>query len=219
MFLVLTKRKADSGDDIDSSSNPDFSCAGGRRNGISVVNGGIHLNGESTLRDARDRENLSQECNGKRNAKVKRTPSRSKLFLLHSRPNGTASDVSLNRRGNNCAEVLDVSDGNLRKKLNSSSDYVITSSSSLNENSTPRSKSRTSCRLPLFRRLSETSPNQNGSSFSLKTPKRRLSETKSSETRRSFLKGFIRRTPSSQSVKEGRAGIAGSIVRAAYDES
>lgn len=191
-------------DKIDSTDGGAINGKITRSNGISVVNGGIHLNGDSTLRDARDRENLTQECNGKRNAKVKRTPSRSKLFRLHSRPNGTASDVSLNRRGNNCAEVLDVSDGNLRKRLNSSTDSVITSSSSLNENSTPRSNSRTSCRPPLFRRLSETSPNQNGSSFSLKTPKRRLSETKSSETRRSFLKGFIRRTPSSQSVKEGR---------------
>jgi len=153
----------------------------------------------------RDKENVTHEKSEKRTAKVKRTPSRSKLWRFHNRQSINDSGVMLNRSRNSSTEVLDIPDGDLRKGLTSSSDSVITSSSSLNES--PRNatsgNSRTPSRPPLLRRLSETSTNHNGISFLMK-PKRRLSETKTSESRRSFLKGLVRRTPSSQSVKEGR---------------
>lgn len=153
----------------------------------------------------RDKENVTHEKSEKRTAKVKRTPSRSKLWRFHNRQSINDSGVMLNRSRNSSTEVLDIPDGDLRKGLTSSSDSVITSSSSLNES--PRNatsgNSRTPSRPPLLRRLSETSTNHNGISFLMK-PKRRLSETKTGESRRSFLKGLVRRTPSSQSVKEGR---------------
>ena len=153
----------------------------------------------------RDKENVTHEKSERRAAKVKRTPSRSKLWRFHNRQSINDSGVMLNRSRNSSTEVLDIPDGDLRKGLTSSSDSVITSSSSLNES--PRNatngNSRTPSKPPLLRRLSETSTNHNGVSFSIK-PKRRLSESKSSESRRSFLKGLVRRTPSSQSVKEGR---------------
>lgn len=171
-----------------------------RRNGTSMDNGGIHRNGGTSMRDVRDSEHATPQS--KRHAKVKRTSSRGKLFRFPSRPRDSDSDLALNECGKSSAEVLDIPDGNFRKRLDSSSDSVITSSCSLNETSVPRSNSRTPRRPPLLRRLSET--NQNGAPFSLKTPKRRLSETKSGESRRSFLKGLIRKTPSSPSVKEGK---------------
>ena len=153
----------------------------------------------------RDKENVPLEKSDKRSAKVKRTPSRSKLWRFHNRQSINDSGVMLNPSRNSSAEVLDIPDGDLRKGLTSSSDSVITSTSSLNES--PRNatsgNSRTPSRPPLLRRLSESSSNHSGISFAMK-PKRRLSETKTGESRRSFLKGLVRRTPSSQSVKEGR---------------
>ena len=178
--------------------------------GITIDNGSTYCDGEVSPRDTRDREKVTQESSDKRNAKVKRTPSRTKLFRFHNRQSVNDSGVMLNRSRNSSTEVLDIPDGNLRKGLTSSSDSVITSTSSLNEASSPRnvtsgnSNSRTPSRPPLLRRLSETSSSQNGTPFSFKTPKRRMSETKSNEARRSFLKGLVRKTPSSQSVKEGR---------------
>lgn len=152
-----------------------------------------------------DKDNVTHEKSERRATKVKRTPSRSKLWRFHNRQSINDSGVMLNRSRNSSAEVLDIPDGDLRKGLTSSSDSVITSTSSLNES--PRNatsgNSRTPSRPPLLRRLSETSTNHNGFSFSMK-PKRRLSESKPGESRRSFLKGLVRRTPSSQSVKEGR---------------
>ena len=172
-----------------------------KRNGMSMDNGGIHRNRGTSLRDVRDSENVTPESKG--HAKVKRTLSRSKLFRFASRSRDSDSDLALNECGKRSPEVLDIPDGNFRKRLDSSADSVITSSCSLNETSGPRSNPRPPRRPPLLRRLSET--NHNGSSFSVKTPKRRLSETKSGESRRSFLiKGLIRKTPSSQSVKEGK---------------
>lgn len=201
---LLTRRNNDK---IDRTDGVAMNGGTPNRSGITTHNGGPETDGETS---PRDRENVTKEANDKRNAKVKRTPSRSKLFRFYNRQSINDSGVMLNRSRTSSAEVLDIPDGNLRKGLNSSSDSVITSTSSLNESSSPRnansgnSNSRTPSRPPLLRRLSETSTNQNGSPFSLKTPKRRLSETKTSETRRSFLKGLVRRTPSSQSVKEGR---------------
>lgn len=180
-----------------------------KRNGMSMDNGGIHRNRGTSLRDVRDSENVTPESKG--HAKVKRTLSRSKLFRFASRSRDSESDLALNECGKRSPEVLDIPDGNFRKRLDSSTDSVITSSCSLNETSGPRSNSRPPRRPPLLRRLSET--NHNGSSFSLKTPKRRLSETKSGESRRSFLKGLVRKTPSSQSVKEGKVSRQASLEK------
>ena len=189
------------------------------RNGKIDRTDGAIMNGETPNRNGmtghsvtsdgqtspRDKETVTLEPSDKRTPKVKRTPSRSKLWRFYNRQSINDSGVMLNRSRNSSAEVLDTPDGDLRKGLTSSSDSVINSTSSLNES--PRIASngnaRTPSRPPLLRRLSETSSNHNGISFSIK-PKRRLSESKSNETRRSFLKGLVRRTPSSQSVKEGR---------------
>ncbi|PFX32666.1 uncharacterized protein LOC111320382 [Stylophora pistillata] len=153
----------------------------------------------------RDKESVTVDSNDKRTAKVKRTPSRSKLWRFHNRQSINDSGVMLNRSRNNSAEVLDIPDGDTHKVMTSSTDSVINSTCSLNDS--PRSarngNARTSSKPSLLRRLSETSSNHNGVSFS-KKPNRRLSETKSNESRRAFLKGLVRRTPSSQSVKEGR---------------
>lgn len=185
----------------DKLDRPDGAIINGgapKRNGI--TENGVTPDSQTS---PRDKENVTQEKSEKRTAKVKRTPSRSKLWRFHNRQSINDSGVMLNRSRNSSTEVLDIPDGDLRKGLTSSSDSVITSSSSLNES--PRNatngNSRTPSRPPLLRRLSETSSNQNGISMK---PKRRLSETKTGESRRSFLKGLVRRTPSSQSVKEGR---------------
>ena len=185
----------------DKLDRPDGAIINGgapKRNGI--TENGVTPDSQTS---PRDKENVTQEKSEKRTAKVKRTPSRSKLWRFHNRQSISDSGVMLNRSRNSSTEVLDIPDGDLRKGLTSSSDSVITSSSSLNES--PRNvsngNSRTPSRPPLLRRLSETSSNQNGISMK---PKRRLSETKTGESRRSFLKGLVRRTPSSQSVKEGR---------------
>lgn len=197
---------------IDRTDGVVINGATPNRNGITIQNGRHERSREMSLRDGEtpsrethERENATLESNDKRKAKVKRTPSRSKMFRFHNRQSVNDSGVMLNRSRNSSAEVLDIPNGNLRRGLDSSSDSVITSTSSLNESSSPRNitsgnaNSRTPRRPPLFRRLSETSTPSSG-----KTPKRRLSETKTGETRRSFLKGLVRRTPSSQSVKEGR---------------
>lgn len=173
---------------------------------LSVNNVNVNVNVTSDGQSSpRDKESVTVDSSDKRTAKVKRTPSRSKLWRFHNRQSINDSGVMLNRSRNNSAEVLDIPNGDMHKVMTSSSDSVINSSCSLNES--PRSarngSARTSNKPSLLRRLSETYSNHNGVSFSNK-PKRRLSETKSSENRRAFLKGLVRRTPSSQSVKEGR---------------
>lgn len=153
----------------------------------------------------------------------KRSSSRPKFRRFHSRQNSTDSETaSLNYNRNNSSELLDVQNGRFKGKLvPASSDSVITNSGNMNGNpdswrfaNTPRSTS--SGKPPLLRRLSESSTTSffSGGTFYGK-PKRRLSESsKSSKTRRFFLDGLVRRSTSSNSVKDGRVtrGISNDIL-------
>lgn len=154
----------------------------------------------------------------------KRTSSRPKFRRFHSRQNSTDSETaSLNHNRNNSSELLDVQNGRFRGKLvPASSDSVITNSDKMNGHhdswrfaNTPRSAS-SSGKPPLLRRLSESSSTSffSGGNFYGK-PKRRLSESsKSSKTRRFFLDGLVRRSTSSNSVKDGRVarGISNDVL-------
>ena len=176
---------------------------GSMMNGVTPSLNGVRKEpNESGQISPRQGNGIMQDSSDKRKVKVKRSSSRSKLLRLGSSIHD--SGVMLNRSRNSSTEVLNVPEYNLQQScVTSSSDSVITSTGSLNES--PRNpasgSSRTPGRPPLLRRLSESSSHQ--SRISLGKPRRRFSESKSSETRRS-LKALIRRTPSSQSVKEGR---------------
>ncbi|XP_031563120.1 uncharacterized protein LOC116298721 [Actinia tenebrosa] len=143
----------------------------------------------------------------------KRSSSRPKFRRFHSRQNSTDNEtVSLSHNRNNSSDILDVQNGRFKGKLvPASSDSVITNSDNMNGHpdswrfgNTPRSTS--SGKPPLLRRLSESSTTSffSGGTFYGK-PKRRLSESsKTSKTRRFFLDGIVRRSTSSNSVKDGR---------------
>lgn len=132
----------------------------------------------------------------------KRSSSRMKLRRFHSRQNSTDNDVTPpyhNR--NNSTELLEIH--RFKSKLMpASSDSVISNPSSHYGNS-PRTP--LSGKAPLLRRLSESSSSSffNSGTFSGK-PRRRFSESSKTPKSRRFLDGLVRRSTSSNSVKDSR---------------
>ncbi|EDO35331.1 predicted protein [Nematostella vectensis] len=122
---------------------------------------------------------------------------RSKFKRLYSRQFSVDTGIMRHSR-NNSADMMDVQSvpGFHGKLMPASSDSVLGSERVRTPGSRP----------PLLRRLSESASMSTPTGLSGKQPKRRLSESgKPGKTRR-FLDGFVRRSTSSNSVKEGRFG-------------
>ena len=131
-------------------------------------------------------------------------------------------EVTLNR-DTHSAEMLDIPGNDLSKALSlSSSDSIIASSASLCSNSDgAKYIGGRSQKPPLVRRRSESASNSSiVSSGGNGRTKRRLSESgKPVEGKRSFFRGFVRRSLSSHSVKEGRVSRGHSSEKLACSKS
>lgn len=144
----------------------------------------------------------------------KRSSSRMKLRRFYSRQNSTEIDTPFNHNRNHSAELLDVH--RFKSKLMpASSDSVISNSNSSNSHYGNSPRTPSSGRPPLLRRMSESASSSFFSGGFSGKPKRRFSESsKSSKPRRFFLDGLVRRSTSSNSVKDSRAhkGITNDVL-------
>lgn len=124
-----------------------------------------------------------------------------KLRRFHSRQNSTDNDTPLYHNRNNSADLLEVH--RFKSKLMPASSDSVISNPSCHYGNSPRTP--LSGKPPLLRRLSESSSSSffGGGGFSGKT-KRRFSESSKTPKSRRFLDGLVRRSTSSNSVKDSR---------------
>ena len=171
---------------------------GVEKNGVTKCNGVILDKTEETAaprpvspRDLYSRH-AKKEQQGKSRERVRKSSSRTKIRRIYGQQKSCSNGVLRTRSQNSNVDLLDAPEDNLDQTLSlSRSDSVITTAGSSNESPgcVGDRLSSTPTRPPLLRRLSESA----SSSGSI---------SRGSETRRSFLRNFVKRSPSSHSMKE-----------------